>query len=211
MGVERGASLFLVARGPGIEASVHPKIGLRLNNNARVAFDNVRVPKRLLFGELNGAERARRVFAAENHMLSAAIKVGITRSAFEEAVEYAKQRVQGGKPIIEHQAVGVKLGEIYALLEAQRAMMYRLAWLGETRDESHPKYASMLLWYGAESCYRAATLAMQVCGCGGGWLSLAAQKHVRDAMMYFPNDGTHGTQLLRLHRLLQGQPVAARA
>ena len=203
----RGTSSFLVPRGPGIDSSVHPKVGMRLCNNARISFDNVRIPKHFLFGELHGAEKARRARRGESPLLSAAAKVGLTRSPFEEAVEYAKQRVQGGKPIIEHQAVGVKLAECYALLEAQRAMTHRLAWMIETGIEFDDKYASALIWYGTEATYRAATLAMQVCGCGGGWLSLSAQKHVRDALVHFPNDGNSGTQLLKVHQMLQDRPT----
>lgn len=199
----RGTSMFLVPRGPGVQASVHPKVGLRMINNSRVDFDDVRVPRSFLLGELHGAERTRQGFVGENNLLSAAIKLGIARSAFEEALEYARQRVQGGRPIIQHQAIGLKLGEIFSLVEAMRAMVFRLAWMMENPAELDRKYSPTLLWYGAESCYRASTLAMQVTGCGGGWLTLSGQKHVRDAMMYFPNDGTHTVQLLKVHRLLQ--------
>ena len=107
------------------------------------------------------------------------------------------------------QAVGVKLGEIYALMEAQRAMVYRLAWMMDNPSERDAKYSPMLNWYAAEACYRAATLAMQVMGCGGGWLSLSGQKHVRDALVYFPNGGNHSMQLLKVHRGLMAPAVRA--
>jgi alkylation response protein AidB-like acyl-CoA dehydrogenase len=201
-----GTSMFMIPRSaPGIKrGSVHDKLGLRLVNNAEVIFDDCRIPKENLLGTLHRAIAERSGYIGENNLLSLAIKLGIARSAYDEALAYASQRVQGGKPIIGHQAVGLKLAEANALVEAIRSMLYRLAWMGDNPETYDHKFAALATWFAVESCFRAATLAYQVCGCSGAWLDYPAQKHVRDALIYFPNDGTHTIHLLRAHRMMQG-------
>lgn len=200
-----GTTLFMIPReAPGLEpGATHEKIGLRLVNNTEVVFENCRVPASMVLGEVNRGVEAVRGFITENDLLSMAMKLGIARSAYETALEHAKTRVQGGKPIIEHQAVGVKLAEMAAGVNAIRAQMYHLAHMLETPEDHDPSFNELATWHSVEAVFRVATLGVHICGCHGVWLDHKAQKHLRDALVYFPNDGNHSSQLIAFHdRLL---------
>lgn len=197
-------TMFMVYReNPGLrQGAVHDKAGLRLVNNSEVILEDCRVPDRDVLGRVNHAVTERRGQANDNGMLSIAMKLGIARRAFENALEYARQRVQGGRPIIEHQAVGLKLAEAAAHVETIRSSLFRFAWMNATPGAFDQKFSELTTWLTAELAFKVATLAVQICGCQGVWLDNEAQKHVRDAMMYFPNDGTHTIHLLNAHQLL---------
>src|SRR5690606_11996567 len=104
---------------------VHDKAGLRMLNNAEIIFEDCRVPKEDVLGTVHNAVRERKGQARDNGMLSMAFKLGVARGAYETALEHASHRVQGGKEIIHHQAVGLKLAEMYAHVETIRSLMYR--------------------------------------------------------------------------------------
>lgn len=196
-----GTTMFMVFRGnPGMKkGAVHDKAGLRMLNNAEIIFEDCRVPQQDVLGTVHNAVPERKGQARDNGMLSMAFKYGVARAAYETALEHATHRVQGGTEIIRHQAVGVKLAEIYAHVEVIRSLMYRYVTMDESQPDHDPKFGDVATWTAVESAFRAATLGVQVCGCRGTWLDHKAQKHLRDALMYFPNDGTHMIHLLRAH------------
>jgi alkylation response protein AidB-like acyl-CoA dehydrogenase len=195
-----GTTMFMVYRGnPGMKkGQVHDKAGLRMLNNAEIVFEDCFVPDEDVLGTVNNAIRERTGQARDNGMLSMAFKLGVARAAYETALQHASHRVQGGTEIIRHQAVGVKLAEMLAHVETIRSMMYRYVTLDEQAGDD-PKFGDVATWTAVESAFRAATLGVQICGCRGTWLDHKAQKHLRDALMYFPNDGTHMIHLLRAH------------
>lgn len=199
-----GTTMFMVFRGtPGlIKGPVHDKAGLRLLNNSEVILKNCRVPQNQVLGRVNEAVPQRKGQARDNGLFSTAMKLGIARAAVDNALEHARERVQGGKRIIEHQAVGLKLAEADAHVETIRSMMYRYAWMLENPDHFDGKFVDLTVWMSVEAAFKVATLGVQVCGCRGAWLDYQAQKHLRDASMYFPNDGTHTIHLLRAHKRL---------
>ncbi|MCC6417946.1 MAG: hypothetical protein IT429_06805, partial [Gemmataceae bacterium] len=193
------------------------KVGFRLLNNTGIIFDNCRIPKSFVLGEVDRGKKlgfdryGADAILSQDYPYTFGIRLGAARSAFEEAAEYAKMRVQGGKPIVEHQAVAMKLGEMYSLVESLRAMMYRFVWMNSHPEELDKKYGPMMFWYCAESVVRIVTLAMQVTGCGGTWLSLYGQKHLRDGVMSYGGGGTHTVQLLRAMSYLASEAPNAGA
>lgn len=195
-----GTTMFMVYRGnPGMKkGAIHDKAGLRMLNNAELIFEDCRVPVEDVLGTPHGAVRERGGQARDNGMFSMAFKLGVAQGAYETALEHATHRVQGGTEIIRHQAVGLKLAEILSHVESIRSMMYRYAMMNQT-GEYDAKFGDVATWSAVESAFRAATLGVQICGCKGSWLDHRAQKHLRDALMYFPNDGTHTIHLLRAH------------
>lgn len=202
-----GTTMFMVFRGnPGMkQGQVHNKVGLRMLNNAEIVFDDCRVPQADVLGTVNNAARERRGQARDNGMFSMAFKLGVARAAYETALEHATHRVQGGTEIIRHQAVGMKLGEMLSCVETIRSMMYRYAMMSQAAGTYDPAFGDIATWTAVEAAFRAATLGLQVCGCRGSWLDHKAQKHLRDAMLYFPNDGTHTIHLLRAHKRMVTQ------
>lgn len=202
-----GTSMFLVRRdSPGLkQGATHDKIGLRMVNNTEVVFDNCRIHKRYLLGEINKGVTQVGSFMRDNDLLSLAMKLGIARSAYETALNFARERVQGGKPIVEHQAVGLKLAEMLAHVQTIRAQIFRLADMIRHPEEYEPMFNELATWHSVETVFRVATLCVQVCGCHGIWRDHLAQKHLRDALVYFPNDGNHTNQLLAVHNQLVRQ------
>jgi alkylation response protein AidB-like acyl-CoA dehydrogenase len=204
-----GTSLFMVPRSaPGLRAGViHDKLGLRFANNAEVVMEDCRIGRDMLLGGLHQGIRQRQGYVGENSLVSLGIKLGCARAAVETATNWARRRVQGGKPIIEHQAVGLKLAEAATLVEAMRSMCYRVAAAMADPQTYDARLNAMATWFGAEAAVRAALLAFEVCGCHGAWLDHQAQKHLRDALMFLPNDGTHTIHLLRVQRMLAELPA----
>lgn len=197
-------TVFMVRRNtPGLRRGVvHDKLGLRLVNNTEVIFDNCRVPHSQVLGEVNKGISNVSGFMHDNDLLSLGMKLGIARAAYETALDHAKNRVQGNTPIIAHQAVGLKLAEMAAHVEMIRSQMYRLAAMLEGREVFDPMFMELATWQSVESVFHVATLGVHVCGCRGVWLDHPAQKHLRDALVYFPNDGNHTTHLLVAHRMM---------
>jgi alkylation response protein AidB-like acyl-CoA dehydrogenase len=204
-GYTDGTTLFIVpGDAPGlVRETVHPKAGLRRINNAEVVLNDCRIPAANVLGRVNGAIAGRRGQMNDNGLLSMAQKLGIARSALEDTLAHARTRVQGGKPIIEHQAVAVKVAEMHAQVESIRSMMLRYAWMNDHPESFDKSFTEGATWLAVEAAFRVCTLGVQVAGCQGAWLDHTAQKHLRDSMMYFPNDGTHGIHLLILARLLE--------
>ena len=82
---------------------------------------------------------SRRLMSSLPRPTTASFAVGMARAALELALAYAKTRVQGGKPIIEHPAVAMRLGEMYADLEASRAIVLKASWCADHQDPYDPK------------------------------------------------------------------------
>src|SRR5262249_31206414 len=114
---------------------------------------------------------------------------GIARRAHEAALEYAQLRVQGGRPIVEHQSIGVKLADIAVKLSVARNAVWQAAWAADHPDA----YADQSLGdlplsmiatvFTAETIYRAAKEAAECFGAMGVMRDMPLQKYVRDALM----------------------------
>jgi alkylation response protein AidB-like acyl-CoA dehydrogenase len=121
--------------------------------------------------------------------LDQAIAIGIGRAAFEAARDYAGLRVQGGRRIIEHQAIGTKLAEIAIRLDIARTAVWRAAWAADhpdaTADGSLPNLplASASKVFTGEAAYRAAKDAAECFGAMGVMRDMPLQKYVHDALV----------------------------
>jgi len=115
--IHDGCSYFLVPSGtPGFSVGrVWDKISQRLADNAELVFTDCRVPEHALLGTRDGA-RSHPTTSGGN-VEAAATTLGTARTAYETALAHARDRVQGGRPIIEHQAVGMLLAEMATHLE----------------------------------------------------------------------------------------------
>jgi alkylation response protein AidB-like acyl-CoA dehydrogenase len=117
----------------------------------------------------------------------AAINLGIGRAAYEAALDYAQLRVQGGRRIIEHQAIGAKLAEIAIRLEVARAAIWQAAWASDhpdaLADGSLPDLplTTIASAFAAEAIYRAVKDAAECFGAMGVMRDMPLQKYVHDA------------------------------
>ena len=120
--------------------------------------------------------------------LAQALNLGIGRAAYEAALDYAHLRVQGGRPIIEHQAIGTKLAEIAIRLEVARAAIWQAAWASDhpEADRRPQPVRSAAADHGAgvrrrRRCMKAAKDAAEVFGAMGVMRDMPLQKYIHDA------------------------------
>jgi alkylation response protein AidB-like acyl-CoA dehydrogenase len=140
--------------------------------------------------------------------LNLAINLGIGRAAYEAAREYAALRVQGGRRIIEHQAIGTKLAEIAVRLDVARAVIWRAAWSLDhpeaVADGSLPDLplASVARIFASEAIYRAAKDAAECFGAMGVMRDMPLQKYVHDALVSLRTGLSNTDAKLRLAETL---------
>ncbi|MBI3000438.1 MAG: acyl-CoA dehydrogenase family protein [Deltaproteobacteria bacterium] len=187
-GGDAGCSNFLVPTDtPGFKvASVHDKVGFRIYLQGELDFDNVKVPVENLFGGQEGRSGAEGV-ASKVELAGHAMT--LSRAALDAAIKYANERIQGGRPIIQHQAVAMMIAEMYQTLQAGRTMLWRLAWMGDT-GQVDPAFMHSTKVFCTEAALKICLTAMEVFGGSGVMRELPAQKFVRDAMVFQHMDGT---------------------
>src|SRR5262245_1516864 len=140
----------------------------------------------------------------------AALNLGIGRAAYEAALDYAQLRVQGGRRIIEHQAIGTKLAEIAIRLEVARAAIWQAAWACDhpdaVADRSLPDLplASIAQVFASEAIYRAAKDAAECFGAMGVMRDMPLQQYVHDALVCLHSGAGNSEAKLRIAEALAG-------
>ena len=127
--IKEGTTLFLVPKDtPGFTIGRrHNKIGWRFYQNAELIFEDCRVPDaNILMGVNKGLDFRWEFVSGFNDIELAGNLLGIAQAAYEHAIEHARNRFQGGKIIIEHQAVKLKLADMYMRLEAGRSYYFKV-------------------------------------------------------------------------------------
>ena len=204
VGIDKGVTGFIIEKDhPGFTiGNIHDKMGQRLIQNAELIFEDCRVHERDVLGEVNEAFRLQKDLAKASHVQAAATVLGPARRAYEETLEYARNRVQGGKPIIEHQIVQNMLTEMYMLIEASRNYIWRAAWQNQHIEPLDPKYSAMTKVFVSEAAFKVCHLAMEVWGGMGYMTEAPIEKCLRDATSFFHSDGTNQMQRLKSAKLL---------
>ncbi len=201
----RGISAFIVERGnPGLRiGKVEDKLGMRGSATSQVILEDCRVPKENLLGELNhGFTNALKTLDG-GRISIAALGVGIAQGAFEQAVTYAKERKQFGKPIGEFQAVQFMLADMALRTDAARMLTYRAAWLKD-HEQPYKKEAAMAKLYASEAAMWVTTKAVQVHGGYGYIKDYPVERMFRDAKLCEIGEGTSEIQRLVIARELLG-------
>ena len=203
---ENGVATLLVPRDtPGLTV-IETEAAARSRHGAcgALAFDNCRVP-----GEnLLGAERALAAEAGRNIPQAQALNLGIGRAAYESALDYAQLRTQGGRRIIEHQAIGLKLAEIAIRLEVARAAIWQAAWASDHpdafADRSLPDLplTTIAAVFASEAIYRAAKDAAECFGAMGVMRDMPLQQYVHDALVCLHSGAGNGDARLRIAEAL---------
>lgn len=166
-----------------------------------VTFKDCKVPAaNVLAGctQLYGADAA----AGRGSPLVQALNVGLGRAAYESAIDYAKIRVQGGRPIIEHQAVGTILAEIAIRLETSRNLVWKAAWASDHPAEyasiSNYPLQSMAKAYVSHAVHEAALLAAECFGAMGVMKDMPQPHYVHNALVFVHSDTSNSTAKLRV-------------
>ncbi len=200
---KKGMSAFIVPTDtPGYQvARLEDKLGQHSSDTVQINFDNCRIPHENLIGvegegykiALGGLEGGRIGIAAQS--------VGMARSAFECALDYAKQRESFGQPIFSHQAVGFRLAECATKIEAARQLIWHAAAL---RDAGRPclKEAAMAKLFASEMAEQVCSAALQTLG-GYGYVSdFPVERIYRDVRVCQIYEGTSDVQKILIQRAL---------
>jgi butyryl-CoA dehydrogenase len=200
---KKGMSAFLVpTTAPGyVVARLEEKLGQHSSDTAQINFDNCRIPAENLIGnEGEGYKIA--LGALEGGRIGiAAQSIGMARSAFEVALDYAKQRESFGTAIFNHQAVGFRLAECATRIEAARQLVWHAASL---RDGGRPclKEAAMAKLFASEMAEQVCSAAIQTLG-GYGYVSdFPVERIYRDVRVCQIYEGTSDVQKILIQRAL---------
>jgi hypothetical protein len=201
----RGITAFLVPtdRPRLTRREMHGKLGLRGQPTAELVFDGVRVPDATRLGEVGAGFRIAMATLDKGRMSLAAGCVGIAQACLDEAVRYAKERTQFGRPIAAHQLVQQLISSIAVDTAAARLLVWRVADLVD-RGEPFGTEASMAKLFASEAAVRAANSALQVLG-GYGYIDeYPVGRYLRDARVTTLYEGTSQIQQLLIGRALTG-------
>jgi len=167
------------------------KLGQRALNQGEIFFDNVRLPKHYMTVQPAGYPFIiDNILAGANAGMSA-IFTGVARAAFEEALAYCKQRIQGGKPIAEHQLVQKKLFDMFIKVESARALSRAAMLYNAVTSPPATQYSIAAKVYCTEVSFEVASDAVQLFGGYGLARELPVEKLFRDARASMIEDGTN--------------------
>lgn len=194
----RSLTAFVVEKGvPGLSAGKkEKKMGIRASNTSEVIFDQVWVSVENRLGkEGSGFRVAMETFDLSRPVIGA-LAVGVARAAYEAAVNYARERVQFGKPIAMQQAIQFMLADMAMEIEAARALVFKAAALAEKRGRGLSAYSAMAKAYASDMAMRVTTNALQVLGGYGYIRDYPLEKYMRDAKILQIYEGTNQIQRL---------------
>jgi alkylation response protein AidB-like acyl-CoA dehydrogenase len=204
----RGLSMFIMEKGPGFRASRKlEKIGYKGIDSAELVFENFRVPAaNLIGGEGQGFYCA--VSGLELGRINVAARgAGIAKAALDESVRYAQVRKTFGKPIAEHQAIQLKLGEMATRVEAARLLIEQAAQAYDAGRRCDME-AGMAKYFASEAGLENALEAMRIHGAYGYSKEYPIERLVRDAPLMCIGEGTNEMQRIIIARqLIERNPV----
>ena len=219
----RGQAAFVIPPGSrGLEQGTKlKKHGLRASHTADVFLDDCRIPGSCLLGgkekldqrlaHAREGTRGKSQAAMQTFEVSrptvGAQAIGIARAAYEYALEYAKQREQFGKAIIENQAIGFALADMKMEIDAARLLIWRASWMGRTGQRFENAEGSMSKLKAGEVAVWATERAIQILGGNGYTREYPVERMHRDAKIYTIFEGTSEIQRLVIARAISGLQV----
>ena len=193
------------------------KHGIRASHTAEVVLDDVRVPGNCLLGgkekldaklarahemTSSGKQPAMATFEATRPVVGAQA-LGIARAAYEYSLQYAKERVAFGKPIVMHQAIAFKLANMATEIDAARLLIWRAAWMARNGGFKNGE-GSMSKYKASEVAVRVTEDAIQILGGYGYTREYPVERWHRDAKIHTIFEGTSEIQQLVIARAISG-------
>ena len=219
----RGQASFIVPPGTrGLtQGTKFKKHGIRASHTAEVILDDVRVPGRLLLGGKEKLdERLARAREGRSSKVQAAMAtfeatrpivgsqaVGIARAAYEYALDYARERRQFGKAIIENQAIAFTLADMRMEIDAARLLVWRASWMAKAGQTFDAGQGSMAKLKAGEVAVWATERAIQILGGSGYVREHPVERWHRDAKIYTIFEGTSEIQRLVISRAISGLQI----
>jgi alkylation response protein AidB-like acyl-CoA dehydrogenase len=193
----RGATAYIVEKGdPGFSfGKKERKMGLNASSTRELVFNECRIPKdRMLGRKGQGFIMAMRTLDLARPGIGA-IAVGLAQAALDEAVKYARQRIQFGQPIISFQALQHMLADMATKIEASRALVYSIARTIDEGTKDTAKMSAMAKLFATDMAMQVTTDAVQILGGYGYMKSYPVEKMMRDAKILQIYEGTN--QIMR--------------
>lgn len=188
----RGISAFIVEKGwEGFTFGDHyEKLGIRASSTAELNFNNVKVPKENLLGKEGEGFKIAMNTLDGGRIGIASQALGIAQGAYEQALEYAKDREQFGKPIAAQQAISFKIADMATKLRAARLLIYSAAELKENHEE-YAMEAAMAKQYASDIGLEVVNDALQIFGGSGYMKGMDVERAYRDAKICTIYEGTN--------------------
>lgn len=196
----------------------YTKHGIKASHTSEVVLDDVRIPGSCLLGgkekldaklararevgRSGEAQPAMKTFEATRPAVGAQA-LGIARAAYEIALDYAKERVAFGKPIIMNQAIAFKLANMITQIDAARLLIWRASWLGRNGGYKNAE-GSMSKYYASEMAVKVTEEAIQILGGYGYTREYHVERMHRDAKIHTIFEGTSEIQQLVIARAISG-------
>jgi len=216
----RGQASFVIPAGtPGIRmGQKFKKMGLRASHTAEVVLEECRIPGRHLLGGKEKLDeklaRAREGVKTSEQAAMATFEatrpyvgaqaVGIARAAYEYARDYAKERRQFNRAIIENQAIAFKLADMTTRTDAARLLVWRAAWMAANREPFLSGEGSQSKLFASETAVHVTEEAIQILGGYGYVRDYPVERWHRDSKIYTIFEGTSEIQRLIIARSLSG-------
>ncbi len=197
----KGSGAFVV---PGDAAGLsrgaaEDRVGLRALNQASVSLDEVHVPEdHMIFPPGETYSMLHHAIMTVGNLGTGYLALGLMRAAFEEARAYAKERIQGGKPIIEHQLVAKKLFDIHAAIESTRALLWKGSWHCRQQFPGDLATSVTAKIVATRRAVQHTSEMIQVLGGYGISRDHKLEKYMRDATLLPIMDGTNDTLMLQV-------------
>ncbi|AZV62037.1 acyl-CoA dehydrogenase [Peribacillus frigoritolerans] len=200
---QKGTSAFIIEKDfPGFSVGKkEKKLGIRSSPTTEIIFDECRVPKENLLGKEGEGFKIAMMTLDGGRNGIAAQAVGIAQGALDAAVDYAKERVQFGKPISAQQGIGFKLADMATGVEASRLLTYQAAWL-ESVGLPYGKESAMSKLFAGDTAMKVTTEAVQVFGGYGYTKDYPVERYMRDAKITQIYEGTQEIQKLVISRMV---------
>ena len=194
-GDSHGMTTFVIEKGAEgfTSGKKEDKLGMRASETAELVFDNCRVHKDNILGDVgDGFIQAMKVLDG-GRISIAALGLGIAKGAYQTALQYSKEREQFGKPISHFQAIAFKLADMATEIEASELLIYNAAYL-KNNGKKMTLEGAMAKYYSSEVAVRVATDAVQVLGGYGYTKDFPAERYFRDSKLCTIGEGTSEIQ-----------------
>ncbi|MFP6748356.1 MAG: acyl-CoA dehydrogenase family protein [Alphaproteobacteria bacterium] len=205
----KGTSMFIAEKGPGFTVGRKlEKLGYKGIDSAELVFEDYRIPADRLIGGAEGSGFRHAVGGLELGRINVAARgVGIANAALKDAIAYSQVRETMGKPICQHQAIQIKLGDMATRCEASRLLVESAA-IAYDKGERCDMEAGMAKLFASESALENAMECMRIHGGYGYSKEFHVERYYRDAPLMCIGEGTNEMQRIIIARqLIERNPV----
>ncbi len=219
----RGQASFIIPPGTkGLsQGQKFLKHGIRASHTAEVVLDDVRIPGRLIVGGKEkfdakiakvregkkAAGQAAMATFERTRPTVGAMAVGVSRAAYEYALDYACEREQFGRKIGDFQGIAFKLADMKARIDAARLLVYRAGWMARNGKQFENAEGSMAKLVASETAVYVTDEAIQILGGNGYTRDYPVERMHRDAKIFTIFEGTSEIQRLVMGRAITGLPI----